>query len=83
MKKKNGLFDEKTKYDGRPIVEIKSFKDLKILQEYKDRKENVRIEIRPSTCTDDYKELCEAIADITKGVTTATTLISLKKHLKN
>ena len=82
-KRKNRLFDKETQYDGRPELEIKSFDDLIKLQEYRDRRENVRVIISPHTCTDNYDELCQAINQIAQGVTTATTCISLRKEKSN
>jgi hypothetical protein len=80
---KTNFFHKKTKYDGRPILEIKSFADLEELKRYRDRKEDVRIVIKPENCTDNYSELLKAIEGLVGNVKSRSYLISLKDHIKN
>ncbi len=79
----NKFFHDATEYDGRPILEIKSFKDIETLKEYKERKENVRIVIKPTTCIDKYEDLITAINEVIGNTPSKGYNITLKKHIGN
>lgn len=79
---KKGVQNDITKNDGRPVVEVKTFSDIQKLKEYKDKKIDVRIVMKPKECIDRYPELVKAMTDLL-GIPEKIGMLNFKKESKN
>ncbi len=59
-----GIPNDITNNDGKPVVTVKTFADLEVLKEYKEKKIDVRIVMQPKDCIDPYPELVQKMTEI-------------------
>ena len=79
---KKGIPNDITNNDGKIIVNVKTFADLEVLKEYKQKGTDVRIVMHPNDCIDPYPQLVQRMTEIL-GIPNQIGLGGFSKEVKN